>query len=205
MIPNSIYKLISIFIVLSTALQSNANDIFTASYIRDIGIKLNWSPSLDEIADFYILERSFDATNYSQVARIEKKGADGGVPYEHLDVRHLEGFNYYRLTLLTKQDGIIANYIAVEEAYEVTNVVQLYPNPTVGNLTVGAFNTVHEKVNIVIWDKNGRRVFERNNIVLDESWKFDLDLHYLPSGVYTLFFDSDKRLKKNLFQIAIVK
>lgn len=181
-----------------------ASGEFQAKFQEEFGIRLTWKRNIDTEDNYFILERSPDGSNYIQIAEINEMDAENNGSYIHQDRRHNIGFNYYRLSLVSQEGGIMATFLAVEEAYQLTNNLVIYPNPSSGNIKISTFNTLFERANIYVYDTMGREVFRKENIVPTNDWSLDLDLSYLRPGLYMLYYQSDKRLKKNSFPITLL-
>lgn len=199
------FKIFFCFLFLGTGISSSfATGEFQAEFQAEFGIRLTWNRNIDSEGNYFILERSEDGANYTQIAEITKINEEESGSYSFQDRRHNLGFNYYRLSLISETGGIMANFLAVEEAYQVTNNLVIYPNPSSGILRISTYNTLFEAASIHIYDTMGREVFRQEHIGINDSWVLELNVGQLRPGLYMLYYKSDKRLKKNSFPITIL-
>ncbi len=197
-------KICFCLILLAIRLSVCYAEEFSAEFQEGNGIKLSWNRNIDSEGNYFILERSPDGAAYVQIAEISKIEATETGFYRYIDRTHNLGFNYYRLSLISQTGGIMATFLAVEEAYQLTSNLVIYPNPSPGNVKISIFNTLFERADLFIFDTMGRKVFHQPNITPNDSWTIDLDLNGLRPGLYMLYYKSDKRLKKNTFPIILI-
>ena len=69
---------------------------------------------------------------------------------------------------------------------DVSNSINLFPNPTSDKLTISFDNQVNENVHIQLFDVVGRKLMDLSNTILFDNNQYQLSLKAYPSGVYLL-------------------
>ena len=151
---------------------------------------VEWSTASERNNDYFSLERSDDAINFSEIARV----AGAGNSIEPLDYSYTDygihgGDNYYRLVQVdydgtsTVSEIVVANCIEsdVEEPE-----VQAYPNPFNGELTLVLDNFDNRPATIEVYDMLGKLIYIQKASAPQNSYETILNLSNLPSGAYTV-------------------
>ena len=100
------------------------------------GITLNWTTSLEDGNDYFILERSIGLNNFEEIGSLHSKGVNGNshedLSYSFTDEDPIPGTTYYRLRQVD-QDGT-ASYVGLLalEAKQKGFSPHIFPNPTSG-------------------------------------------------------------------------
>ncbi|HKZ64823.1 MAG TPA: hypothetical protein VJ111_00640, partial [Chitinophagaceae bacterium] len=90
-------------------------------------VELNWKIDQPEIADQFIIERSGDGGNWTNINRYT--AIDGVSVYQFIDLFPQPKTNFYRLKMIDKSN--IVNYSAVHKIFIPlkNNLIKIYPNP----------------------------------------------------------------------------
>lgn len=142
-----------------------------------------WTTSVEIDNDYFTLERSADALNFSEVAKIRGAGnSTQQIDYEWLDEQPLPGTSYYRLKQ-TDFDGQFSysNIISVKMKSEST--YKLYPNPARNQVFVYVSQPTAELI-IRINDVTGREVFAETLTEASSQTVHIPTSGILPSGMY---------------------
>ncbi len=198
-------RVLLFILVLSNIYGVNANGTFTSEYIQDFGVKLKWGTYQELEADYYVLERSSDPVHFEKIGTIAKDESTREGFFFFQDIEHIIGFNYYRLTLIDSIQGPISQMLSVTEAYDLSNKLLVFPNPSKGFCTVSAYQAIEDAADILVVDANGGTVFEKKDLRLREDWSFDIDLRGAPTGAYILFVRTDKAIRLNARRIYIFR
>ena len=167
---------------------------------------VEWTTATEKNNDYFSLERSDDAINFTEIARV----AGAGNSIEPLDYAYTDygihgGDNYYRLVQVdydgtrTVSDIVVANCVyAVAGDPEVL----AYPNPFNGELTLVLDNFDNRAATIEVYDMLGKQVFMQKADAPQNSYETILNLSNLPSGAYnvrvsTTDFVINKNVVKN--------
>ena len=76
-----------------------------------------------------------------------------------------------------------------EKEFFITDAPMVFPNPTTGQITVGA-NVGNQSVLLYLFTSDGRLVKEQSVVI--ENYYFDLDLSELANGLYYLVLETGR-------------
>jgi hypothetical protein len=137
---------------------------------REEGVnKLYWTTLTETNNDFFILERSEDAENFYEIAKIKGAGNSNTVlNYVFYDRNIISDVEYYRLKQ-TDFDGsyYYSHTIAISnkntESFKIKNI---YPNPTTEDFYIDVVSNMDENLIITLTDVYGKKLnqFEYNVI-----------------------------------------
>jgi hypothetical protein len=123
-------------------------------------VETNWTTAIEINNDYFEIERSADAINFTPVSRVKGAGNSTALlNYSFNDVKPLNGLSYYRLKQVDF-DGAFTYSDIVGVTLGKQSSVVLYPNPTQNEFTVDIANA-SENIKVSILDLNGREVFAR--------------------------------------------
>ncbi len=151
---------------------------------------VEWTTATERNNDYFSLERSEDAINFTEIARV----AGAGNSIEPLDYSYTDygihgGDNYYRLVQFdydgtrTVSDIVVAN--CIEEQASDPDVLA-YPNPFNGELTLVLDNFSNRAAIIEVYDMLGKLIYTEKASAPQNSYETILNLSNLPSGAYTV-------------------
>lgn len=112
---------------------------FTAT-LRDEGVNaqvdLAWQTSMELNSDRFIVERSSNAVDWSELTSVAAQGNSSvRVDYETVDAQPLAGRSYYRLKQVDMDNGF--TYSAVRTVNNIlSSTIKVFPNPTTDILHV---------------------------------------------------------------------
>lgn len=150
---------------------------------------VEWTTATERNNDHFVLERSVDAINFAEIARLA--GAGNSIEpqdYTYTDYDIRNGDNYYRLWQVdydgtrTASEIIVATCIG--ETLDAPEVLA-YPNPFSGELTVVLENFGNSKARIEVYDMLGVVV---KAVDIDSSTQTNviLNLSNLPNAAYNI-------------------
>ena len=152
---------------------------------------VEWTTATERNNDYFSLERSDDAINFTEVARVA--GAGNSIEplnYSYNDYGIHGGDNYYRLVQVdydgtrTVSEVIVANCIEPESDGDPD--VLAYPNPFNGELTLVLDNFSNRAATIEVYDMLGKLIYTEKASAPQNSYETILNLSNLPSGAYTV-------------------
>ena len=150
---------------------------------------LNWTTASERNNDYFIVERSDDAVNFTEIARLQ--GAGNSInqnDYSYVDNEKNYGLTYYRLTQVdydgqTSHSEII--YADCNENFGGDASVEVYPNPVVSDLSIEMHNFNGEPIRIEVIDVLGRvRISEK--ISGQRDYLYQMNLSDLPPATYQI-------------------
>jgi len=117
--------------------QYDSDSLFAFNgFSGDNAANLNWQVSADSANDSYIVERSANGTDFTDIGKI--KSGKSTLPltgYTFKDEKPATGTNYYRLRKIDiHSNASYSNAIALKFQHPVQ--LQVYPNPTTQSITI---------------------------------------------------------------------
>lgn len=151
---------------------------------------VEWTTATERNNDYFSLERSEDAINFTEIARLAGAGNSiEPIDYSYTDYGIQGGDNYYRLVQVdydgtrTASEIIVANCIEPEVGEPD---VQAYPNPFNDELTVVLDNFGNRAATIEVYDMLGKLIYTNKIAAPQNSYETILNLSNLPSGAYNV-------------------
>ena len=151
---------------------------------------VEWTTATERNNDHFVLERSDDAINFTEIARVAGVGNSiEPLDYSYTDYDIRNGDNYYRLWQVdydgtrTASEIIVATCVA--ENIDAPEVLA-YPNPFSGELTVVLENFGKSKARIEIIDMLGKVVKEITVDNPHNSKEVVLHLDEIPAQAYNI-------------------
>ncbi len=153
-------------------------------------VDIDWTTLSEVNNDFFEVERSNDAINFVSIGIMDGAGNSTSIlDYKLTDESPYLNLNYYRLKQ-TDYDGTHSySEIRKVEFNSTSEVIDIYPNPTHGEITIASNNQL-EIYNIQIFDVTGRMIHE---ISFDHpvTEAFINLTSVIPQGVYQLLISGD--------------
>lgn len=119
-------------------------------------VKLDWETASESNNNDFTVQRSADASNWSDVKEVKGSGNTSTVSYYNAyDENPLSGISYYRLKQ-TDMDG--KSSYSVIKTIDMSNIATLnvYPNPATTYITIGSASV--EKLTIALFNNSGQRM-----------------------------------------------
>lgn len=83
--------------------------------------------------------------------------------------------------------------LAVEEFIHSISALNIYPNPSVGNVTIEYTPTDFNPINIKVIDITGKPIWSNTFVYQPNSTHIPLDLSFLSSGIYVVLLEDNNR------------
>ena len=152
-------------------------------------VLVEWTTASERNNDYFIVERSDDAINFTEIARIAGAGNSiEQLDYNYTDYSATSGDNYYRLVQVDYDGTRTASEIVVASCREAEGEqeVLVFPNPFHNDVTIHMENFDGLTVSIEIYDMLGRMVMTKTIAVDGNSEEIMLQLGDLPNGTYNV-------------------
>ena len=150
---------------------------------------IEWTTATEKNNDFFVLERSNDAVNFKEIARIAGAGNSiEPINYAYTDFGVRNGDNYYRLVQVdydgtsTASEIIVANCLGTDGEPEVL----AYPNPFGDDLTLRFENFGNIQATVEVYDMLGRMVHTQKVNCSQNDYEVVLRLAGLSDGTYNV-------------------
>ena len=151
---------------------------------------IEWTTATEKNNDFFVLERSNDAINFKEIARVAGAGNSiESINYAYTDYGVRSGDNYYRLVQVdydgtsTVSEIIVANCPA--ETLGEPDVLA-FPNPFDDNLTLHFENFGNIQATVEVYDMLGRMVQTQKVNCSQNDYEVVLRLAGLSDGTYNV-------------------
>ena len=151
---------------------------------------VEWTTATERNNDYFSLERSDDAINFTEIARVAGAGNSiEPIDYAYTDYGIHGGDNYYRLVQVdydgtrTTSEIIVTNCV---ETAEGEPDVQAYPNPFNDELTVVLDNFGNRAATIEVYDMLGKLIYTNKIAAPQNTYETILNLSNLPPAAYTV-------------------
>ena len=151
---------------------------------------VKWTTATEKNNDYFSLERSDDAINFVEIARIA--GAGNSIEplnYNYTDYGIYGGENYYRLVQVDYDGTRTASEIIVVDCVEPDldePDVLAYPNPFNSELTLELDNFGNRPASIEVYDMLGRLVSVEKADAPQNRYETILNFSNLSNGTYTV-------------------
>ena len=129
-------------------------------------VSINWATSSEIHNDHFLVERSLNGTEFTELALIKTKAKNGNskspLSYAALDPAPNPGTTYYRLKQ-TDQNGTFKYYQTVSVKFDKVNPVSfvVFPNPNKGEFTIDISGIEQDnEIELRVMDINGKIVFK---------------------------------------------
>lgn len=128
--------------------------------------KLTWNTSQEQNSYRFIVERSADGRNFSELGFVQAAGNSTiQRNYNYTDESPLKGINYYRLKMVDQNNSFRYSEIRNIRNLGVSDM-QITPNPVVDNLKMQVDAVVAGTAVLYITDLSGKNIYqERLNLV----------------------------------------
>lgn len=150
---------------------------------------IEWTTATEKNNDFFVLERSYDAVNFKEIARIAGTGNSiEPISYAYTDFGVRNGDNYYRLVQFdydgtsTASEIIVANCLGTDGEPEVL----AYPNPFGDDITLRFENFGNIQATVEVYDMLGRMVHTQKVNCSQNDYEVVLRLAGLSDGTYNV-------------------
>ena len=159
---------------------------FTARESNGQGI-LNWTTVNETGADYFVVEKSSDGTNFSSIDTVKAIGNSTGLQqYVSQDRQLRAGINYYRLKMV--DNNSTAEYSKTVQLAIKQTEIRLFPNPASEQVTVTHGSSSVDKIKIY----NASGVLMQQKRTAPNSYQTVFDIRNLAKGMYYLVCEGDR-------------
>ena len=148
-------------------------------------VSLAWQTANETNAAFFVVERSSNGQQFSEVGKQVARGNSSSINNYHLTDNHpANGSNYYRLKMVDKTGKFTFSkiiYLAVS-----SNTIVLSPNPAKDMVKVSVNVAKGSNTRFELYNAAGRKQLSFTKALTDGDNTFNMGLNQLPKGVYYL-------------------
>lgn len=145
---------------------------------------LSWVVENEELGTLYHLERSIDGVNFELLSTQKSSENLLTNTYNWIDEQPLPGVNYYRLRAVEITNEETFSEIKSLDFTSTKGQIVVYPNPTVGDLTIEFPELLEQRATLEVVDVLGRKVMETT--LAQKLHKFTINTNELAAGTYIL-------------------
>jgi len=162
---------------------------FSAEYVGDQEVKIDWTTGLEYQCRKFYLERSYTGFGFTQIAELNAKGGVSTFPqnYTHSDP-NLRSVIFYRMRVLNENTDLDYFYefytdtIVVRRGVEANQIQYVLTNPFTDRILISFSSIVDTDVSVRLFDAAGKLL--REDIVTPNAVAYSFDGLSLPTGVY---------------------
>ena len=167
---------------------------FTAEYEKDKGVDLHWTTESEINNRLFTVEKSTDAIDWETVTTLD--GANNSntvINYNSFDAFPYSGTSYYRLKQTDYDEAFTySSVVAVDITPDYT--VNIFPNPSKGNITLNYSTNSLEKVTAKIIDLSGNEVANYSFDQVQEGMNnYKIATSTLATGMYFIQVNNAKK------------
>lgn len=179
------------------------NFIRLAGRMEGTAVALEWDTEQENHVDYYVVEKSADGSNFSELGRTNAAGLAGN-HYEMNDPLPYAAITYYRVKALNA-DGEYkySNIINLATPENSVIVSQVFPNPVINQITIRITSIAEAQLAIQLLALDGKTVLSRNFETNRGNSTCDLKTSSLAAGYYVMIIrDSEGRIihKQNIIK-----
>lgn len=164
---------------------------------RDCATQLNWQTATETNSHFFVVERSANGINFSEIGRVNAAGnSQTLVNYDFTDDNpNIQ--NYYRL----KQVDLDGTYEYSEvirintSCFDgtVSDILDIYPNPvsSAGQINMSVFAKTNQSAHITILNVDGKNLLTKQINMIEGINALHYSVSELPAGTYFIRLEGD--------------
>ncbi len=164
---------------------------------NDNKVDISWSTASEQNNDHFTVQRSKDAITFEDVTTI--KGATNSssiINYNETDYNPYNGLSYYRLKQ-TDLNGSVKyfNMVPVNYGFEQSKGINIFPNPSSGNININLSGLENQEAVIVVRDITGKEYFSKVLLSVTDNQVYAADLEgRLIPGTYIVIASSNNKV-----------
>lgn len=150
---------------------------------------LEWVSSSEFNADKYLVERSDDGMNYTEIGTVEAQGLSmESLTYQFEDLQPANNLSYYRVRLIRENgSSSSSNTLTLERQYSKdVEIVKTYPNPASEDLNIILASKTDASYELSLSNLNGQQVFKGNQTVQKGLTYASINVSDFRNGFYLL-------------------
>jgi hypothetical protein len=163
---------------------------------------LQWVSENEINSDYFSVERSSNGQNFQVIGRVNASGnTTSTVKYTFTDASPLTGINYYRLTMVDKDNSSEFSKIVAVSAgrYQSLSIAAAQLSSGKSNVMLTVASTKNQKANLVLLDANGRLLLNELVSLQKGLTSLNRNTPSIPRGVYYLrVYTTDENTVKNV-------
>lgn len=158
---------------------------FEGKEVHDTHI-LDWTTSMEINSDYFELQHSVDAANYSELAKLSAAGnSQTERKYTFTNTHPVNGNNFYRLKMVDADQRFKYSNVILLRVLKDQSLLTIYPNPTASHLHIELSGVQQGTAFLVeVLDTGGKLV--KGEKFEYQQQRFTLDVSAFANGLYFL-------------------
>ncbi len=141
---------------------------------------LNWDASMDDSHSIFIVERSTDKINFTEIGQVSGSIA----PFSFVDNKPQPGINYYRIRQVAKDGSFKFSSTVVLNHQRGAVQTKLYPSVTSGSITIDVTIGANKKIRFDYIDEYGRMIMQHQLQAVAGLNRLSENVAALSAGIY---------------------
>jgi hypothetical protein len=168
---------------------------FSATNVND-EVLVNWSTASETNNDYFVVEASADAVNFSEVGRVKGAGNSNAIlNYSLTDEQPLQGISYYRLKQVDFNGAYTYSDVQVVNRPTLwQNEVVVSPNPVTDAANLLIDPLVYANPTIELRDIQGRVVKSFGKVEVRSFEQTKLNMQDVHAGLYFVYVQENGRV-----------
>lgn len=157
--------------------------------LKDEAVQLKWVSEQETDFSHYVIQRSFDGTNYISLGNVNGAGNNNRNEYSYYDndIKNNSGQKiYYRLQLMDRSGSYTFSKILLFSRDQSSLAVSLFPNPAQHTLNISFDQKKGFETTVVITDMKGLLLKKQSGNYSSGITSINIDVSELPAGTYIL-------------------
>jgi len=145
-------------------------------------VLLNWKTASPAEIQYFEVEKRNAASNWNSISTVT--GNDAISEYSATDNNPQQGYNYYRLKIIGRNNAV--SYSEIKRVYirQAGAEFEIYPNPAISKITISRKNSLPEQLKIT--DITGRIILQQTIT----SGSAEINLPSIAKGIYLVIIDT---------------
>jgi hypothetical protein len=166
---------------------------------------LQWVSENEINSDYFNVERSSNGQNFQVIGRVSASGnSTNTVKYTFTDATPLTGINYYRLTMVDKDNAREFSKIVAVSAgkYQSLSIATAQLSSGKSNVMLTVASTKNQKANLILLDANGGLLLNELITLQKGLTTLNRNTPSIPRGVYYLkVYTTEENAVKNILSV----
>jgi hypothetical protein len=164
---------------------------------------LQWKTATETNSDYFNIERSSNGQSFEVIGRVAASGSSASdINYTFTDASPLAGINYYRLSMVDKDNSSEYSKIVSTSAKKYQSLSIATAQLSVGkkNIVATVASTKNQKATLILFDATGRALITEAIILQKGLTTLNKNTGTIPGGIFYLkIFTIDENVVKNIF------
>ncbi|MDA9564288.1 T9SS type A sorting domain-containing protein, partial [Flavobacteriales bacterium] len=157
-------------------------------------VDLEWVTSSEINNDYFVVERSADAINYTSILQVPSAYGNSSTTIQYTDVDpepYTKGTSYYRLKQVDFDGTSSYSNIEVLNNDNRLELIKLYPNPMENEFNYLIYSSTAKDFTVNVINNLGQTVVKKSGKLNKGVTKLSLDVHDLSAASYVFRLNTD--------------